>query len=159
MKPVRLTFFALLALLAAYVAWGLLFSYRSQHSGPFVFFKDAPGEGTIPERGERIITEKLRVGASAAEAEALLRKAGFECTKEFPPEVLPDLPVPDKNGWTQGVDMWLAYKLENGTLPSFHLSCIWKFGFEGSWWHSSFLADENGRIARSFHRVTDGPDV
>jgi hypothetical protein len=152
-------FYALIALILVGIATAALFSWQSTHSGPFAYFKDAPGKGPITERGERIIAAKLQVGASAAEAETLLRSAGFKCIKNYPPKVLPDMPVPDKNGRTQGIDMWLACKLAHGTLPSFHLGCIWRFGFEGSWWQSSFLADEHGRIASSVHRVTDGPDV
>jgi hypothetical protein len=159
MNPLKLTFCVLSALVLAFFGWSQVFSYRSQHSGPFAYFRDAPGDGAITERGERVIAEKLQEGATAAEAERLLREAGFDCHKSFPPKVLPARPVPDKNGSFEGVDPWLAYWESHGNLPAFHLSCIWFFGSPVSWWQNSFFADEQGRVVEPYHRVTDGPDV
>jgi hypothetical protein len=159
MKPIRLTIYLLPALVAAFVGSSYIFSYRSQHSGPFAYFKDAPGEGSIPERGERIIAQKLRTGAKAADAERFLREAGFDCHKSFPPKVLPTRPVSDKNGRFEGLDPWLAYQEFHAKLPAFHLSCIWFFGSPLSWWQNSFFADDQGRVVQPYRRVTDGPDV
>ena len=155
MKLVRWTFFTLIAIVAAYMGWRLIYGYWSERSGPFVYFQNAPGEGSVQERGERQIAAKLRIGADAAEAERLLTDAGFECVKDDNP--LPTLYI--LNPATKQLEALPKSKQEPRASSHFIMGCIWRFGFADNWWHSSFTSDENGHITRSFHGITDGPDV
>ena len=155
MRLFRRGFFTFVTIVAAYLGWCFVYGYWSERSGPFAYFQNAPGEGTIQERGERQIAAKLRIGADAEEAARFLMDAGFKCMKV---SAWRGKPIPSNMAPTEGE------KLPQGAMkPKDRLSltwgCIWRFGFADNWWHNSFTADENGRIVRSFHRVTDGPDV
>jgi hypothetical protein len=157
-KPIRWTLSLLLAIVVAGFVKALIFSWQSLHSGPFAFFKNAPGHGTVVKRGEGVIAASIQAGEDVEKAEALLRAAGFTCNKEMAPSDVPSYPVPDKNGVSQGVSVWLSYFETHKKLPVYRLGCIYFFGFEHNAWINSLFTDENGRITQSYHTIIRGVD-
>jgi hypothetical protein len=156
MKPLRLTFCVLVAIIAAFIGWSHIFSYRSQQSGPFAYFQDAPGQGTVLDRGMNAIKPSLQEGADAGGLEKLLGDAGFKCSKEMPPAVLASAPKPDENGVFHGFDPWLSYQQAHGNLPAYHRACIHHFGFFYGGWLVTFYVDQAGLMRQPVQTVSMG---
>jgi hypothetical protein len=156
MKPIRWTLSLLLAVAVAGVVKALIFSWQSQHSGPFAYFQDAPGKGTVLERGTNAIKTRLQDGSDARDLEKLLGDAGFECAKEVPPAVLATAPKPDENGVFHGFDPWLSYQQAHGILPAYHRACIHHFGFFYGGWLVTFYVDQAGLMRQPVQTVSFG---
>jgi hypothetical protein len=105
-------------LFSSFLLYRFIDSTINQHSGPFAYFKNFPGEGSAFNRGKAEINRWADPGIKGLEVIEKARKAGFSCK---------------------------PFHIQFDAKPTTNLiaNCRYKFGFFGEDWYFSVLTDAN----------------
>jgi hypothetical protein len=120
----------IMAILAIFLVYRFVDSTIDQHSGPFTYFKDAEGKGSVLERGKEQVELWLKAGNNGEIALKNGRKAGFKCKS-----------------------LEADYSIYNDYLNTKSGGCHYVFGFFGENWYFGVTTDDKGVILRSFNDI------